>query len=319
MKGFSSLNERTGVAGKFALATLCLASTIAVAADLNGSPSATIGPTTRPALGTVGPLDNTTPASARLLVPDGSSVFQVFGADTDKWFTTEVEPGKTYVIEGIDPYADSGFGSVFPMGVYASDGTTTPPPETQVDCSVGGANDIAPGMGLAGGNNGYRCFVRTYLPTGTTTLGKRAIFIKATKWPTSPGSFQMRVRESTIYGRWTTNGYDFHVELQNTTMDPVCAYVLLYPNASFAGPTATVSVYTVNVPANGANKIIIPNGTVVGADKRGTLHVQACPSAPITLNVGSLHVSTYAFNPVNNQYLYFFPWTANGASSGNSF
>jgi hypothetical protein len=262
-----------------------------------------------------GPLDNDVVGNAQLLVPDGTSRYADFGADPQKWYATEIEPGKTYVVEAMDPYSDNGLGSVHTLGVYASDGVSVPP-ETQSNCS---AVDIAPGFGAAAGYNGARCIVRAFVPGATNAADKRVLYIKAEKYVSSAGTaFQIRVRESTIYGRWTTNGYDFHVELQNTTEELLCAEVGLYPNSGtvFNGPSPLT--FNVTVPAYGAHKIVIANGTTVGVDKRGALRIQAC-TFPVNLNTGALHVSTYAFNPLTSQYLYFFPWTANGGANANSF
>ena len=110
-------------------------------------------------------------------------------------------------------------------------------------------------------------------------------------------SFHIRVRETTIYGRWTTNGYDFHVELQNTSATDMCAWVEAYPNSGTVYNGAAPHLNIVNVPAYGANKIVIPNGTLVGTDNRGTLRINTCKlSRSPTFTTGALHVSTYAFN-----------------------
>jgi hypothetical protein len=252
-------------------------------------------------------------------------VYIGWGTETQRWYYTEVEPGKTYVIEGIDPYADKGSGSFDSMGIYDADGTTTPPAETQVNCGISdssgngtGAEEIAPAIL----NYGPRCIVRTYYPDGATTLNKRKIFIYVDHFGTNNAA-QIRVRESSIYGRWTTNGYDFHVELQNTTADSICIYVLLFPNAGLtfsAGAFGNLPIHvsSLTVPAYGANKVVIPNGTAVGAssDLRGTMRLQSCPTSP-SFNTDGLNVSTYAYNPVTDKYLYFFTSKARNGTSGS--
>ncbi len=55
---------------------------------------------------TVGPLANTSVANARVIVPDGSSLLQTIGGGETRWFVFGVEPGKTYVVEVVDPASD---------------------------------------------------------------------------------------------------------------------------------------------------------------------------------------------------------------------
>jgi len=167
--------------------------------------------------------------------------------------------------------------------------------------------------------DGKRCVVRTFPPSPGNTQNKRGLYVAV--GGVTGASFQVRVRESTIYGRWTTNGYDFHVELQNTTADTMCAEVILLPNAgdSYAGTwSGAVTTQTLTVPAFGANKTVFLNGTLVGADKRGTLRIGAC-GAPVNLMPSGLNVSTYAFSPGINQYLYFFTNAANNGATSNSW
>ncbi len=268
---------------------------------------------------TIGPQDAY--YNAHLLVPDGSSVVENFGADTVKWYSTEVEPGKSYVIEAFDPYADPASSSVdfHSLALYAGDGVSAPPDVSAI-CGLP-ASATAPGFATP--FNGERCIFRTLFPAPGNTQDKRAIFIQVAHVALAPSTtFVIPVRETTIYGRWTTNGYDFHVELQNTTATAMCAWVEAYPNSGTTYNEASPHLNIVNIPAYDANKIVIPNGTLVGTDNRGTLRINTCPTffgETPTFTTGAVHVSTYAFNPVTNQYLYFFPWTANNGNNGNSF
>ena len=311
--------------GKLAvgLASLCVAG-VTVAADLNAGAS---GPSVVKATrgSHVGTNNNVTPGEARYLIPDGSNLYVGWTTETAKWYYTEVEPGKTYVIEAMDPYADKGLGSFDGIGIYESDGTTSPPAETQVDCGISnsdgdesGVEEIAPAIL----NYGPRCIVRTYFPTGSTTLNKRKIFIKVDHFGTNNAG-QIRVRESTVYGRWTTNGYDFHVELQNTTADPMCIYVLLFPDQGLtysAGAFGNLPIFVtqLTVPAYGANKVVIPNGTTVGAsaDKRGTMRLQACPFNG-NFNTDGLHVNTLGYSTTLGQFLLYTPSKNRNGTSGS--
>jgi hypothetical protein len=269
-----------------------------------------------PALGQVGPLANTAVGNARVIVPDGSSLLQNIGGGETRWFVFGTEPGKTYAVEVVDPYGDLASNTIGSVGVYAADGMTTPPAETNVDCT---ANARAPALVVA--SDGVRCVVRVFPPAVGNTQNKRGIYIAVGS--VAGPSFQIRVRESTIYGRWTTNGYDFHVELENTTADALCAQILFLPNAgnSHSGTwSGGLMQTTLTIPAFGANKFVFPNGTLVGAlsDNKGTLRIGAC-ATPVNFVPSALHVSTYAYNPVTDKFLYFFTNTANNGATSNSW
>ena len=266
---------------------------------------------------TAQPLVNTSASAARVIVPDGSSLLQtgITGPGDTRWFVFGVEPGKSYVVEVVDPYADLASNTIGAIGVFDSNGITTPPPETNVDCT---ANQRAPALEVAA--DGKRCIVRAFPPTAGNAQNKRGVFVSVGS--VSGTQYQIRVRESTIYGRWTTNGYNFHVEMENTTADSVCAEIVFYPNAgdTFSGTWsgAVLQQPPVIIPPFGANKIILASGTAVGADLRGTVRIGSC-GGTANLVPGALHVSTYAFNPGNQQYLYFFTNTANNGATSNSW
>ena len=265
---------------------------------------------------TVGPLANTTVGNARLIVPDGSSLRQSISSGETRWFVFGAEPGKTYVVEAVDPDSDLVSNTVGALHVYAANGTTTPPAETNVDCT---ASTRAPAMELPVAVSGMRCVVRTFPPSPGNTQNKRGLYV-AVGLVDGP-SFDIRVRESTIYGRWTTNGYDFHVELENTTADAMCAEVIFLPNAgeSYAGTwSGGLTTLQLTIPPFGANKTVFANGTLVHADNKGTLRIGACAS-PTNFVPTALHVSTYAYNPVTDKFLYFFTNAANNGAASNSW
>jgi hypothetical protein len=305
-----------GMTGKLWLgaASLGLASTVAVAAGPDqGTGGASFVRDSRPVATSVG-TDNATPGTYRALIADGSSLHQAWAGDSVKWYAVLIEPGKTYVVDAFDPYTDYIDGSVSGLGIYASDGTTTPPAETQVNCA---ANVAAPGLA----NFGKRCIIRAYTSNPGNTLNSRLVYIRVARWIDT--AFQIRVRESTVYGRWTTNGYDFHVEVQNTTAESVCAQVMFYPNSGMAytagawtGPALTAFA-NLTIPPFGASKYVLPNGTLVGTDNRGSLRIGACPT-PVNLNTAAVHVNTLGFNPLINQFLPYSTIQPNGGN-GNSF
>ncbi len=237
---------------------------------------ASLGLVALPAQAQVGPLANTAVGNARVIVPDGSSLLQNIGGGETRWFVFGTEPGKTYAVEVVDPYSDLASNTIGAVNVTDGSGVSAPA-ETNVDCT---ANARAPALVVA--SDGIRCIVRVFPPTVGNTQNKRGIYV-AVGTVAGP-SFQIRVRESTIYGRWTTNGYDFHVELENTTADALCAQILFLPNAgdSYSGTwSGGLMQTTLTIPAFGANKFVFPNGTLVGAlnDNKGTLRIGACRDA----------------------------------------
>ncbi len=264
----------------------------------------------------VGPLINTTAANARVIVPDGTSLLQADSTGT-RWFVFGVEPGKTYAVEVVDPASDLVANTI--GSVTLSNGSGSPPPEANVDCT---ANTRAPALEVA--SDGIRCIVQTLTPAPGNTQNKRGVYV-AVASVTGP-SFQIRVRESTIYSRWTTNGYDFHVELQNTTADSVCVQVTFYPNAgdayagTWSGGLSSPPLAALTIPPFGANKYVLPNGTLVGTanDNRGTMRLGAC-NTPVNFVPSAIHVSTFAYNPVTDKFLYFFVNTANNGATSNSW
>jgi hypothetical protein len=148
---------------------------------------------------------------------------------------------------------------------------------------------------------------------------KRPVYVKATRMDPVLGGgsqFRIRAREATIYGRWLTAGnHQFHVEVENTTADPMCVEVARYPASGLsytAGPgwAGAIDSFTMTVPAFGAVKNVFPSGSAVGADSEGALRIGGC-GAPLNLVSAGLHVSTYAFDPIANTYIYYFTSTSN--------
>ena len=253
---------------------------------------------------------------ARLLVPDGTSLQQTFTAFPEtRWFALTVEPGKTYVIDAVDPSGDLSANAIGTLGVFAPDGISAPA-EASVDCTAANG-PRPPAVDVA--SDGIRCVLRTALPTAGMQQNKRPVYARVTRAdPVLLGGgaqFRIRARESTIYGRWLTNGYDYHVEVENTTGDAMCVEVARYPAAGLtyaAGPgwSGAIASFTLTVPAFGAVKQVIANGSLVGADSEGALRISACGS-PVNLIPGALHVSTFAFDTMQSRFIYFFTTTAN--------
>jgi hypothetical protein len=262
---------------------------------------------------------NTTVASARVIVPDGTSVSQLINGGETRWFAFQVEPGKMYVVDAIDTSGDLGANGVGTLSIVAADGVSAPP-DTHVDCGAG-LRDLAPGLNVT--DNGKRCTVYVNAPDDTT-LNRRGVYVGMT--PGTGAAVNVRVRESTLYGRWTTNGYDFHLELDNTSADAICVRALFYRDSgyTFSGSgwgdaSGNLSSQDISVPANGSTKIVLASGTPVGASVRGTLRLLGCPGTGFNYVPGTVHVSTYAFNPVTSVYLFFYNWQGHNGSAGNSW
>lgn len=203
----------------------------------------------------VSPEANTAVGNSRVLIADGTSLTQGAAASETRWFTFGAEAGKTYTVEVLNPYGDLSFNAIGTVGIFNGDGTTAPT-EASVNCAM---STVAPSLEVS--SDGIRCVIRMFVPTSSTTLNKRAVFISVDNLYT-PG-FTIRVRESTIYGRWTTNGYDFHVELQNTTTDTVCVQLVRYPGTGTTPPTGNLLTSNSTIPPMGAAKQVFANGSLV--------------------------------------------------------
>ena len=228
-----------------------------------------------------------------------------------------VESGKSYVIEVMNVEGDLGANALQTVGLFNSDGVSAPT-EAQTDCAM---SAVAPSVEIQQGADGVRCTVRTFIPGAATTVNKRGIFVSVLS--NFGPSFQIRAREATIYGRWTTNGYDYHTEVQNTTSETLCVQIAFIPGTGTTPPTGPATIFTteLTVPPHGAAKVVRTSGSTSGGDNKGDLRLLGCSQAlaPRNFVPGAVHVSTYAFNPVTNQYLYFFPWTANNGAAANSW
>ena len=187
-------------------------------------------------------------------MPDGTSLQQTFTAYPEtRWFAMGVEPGKTYVVETADVDGDLMANAIGTLGVFAPDGVSAPP-EASVDCTA--ANGPRP-PAVDVNSAGIRCVLRTLLPTVGMQQNKRPVYVKVTRMDPATGGgaqFKIRAREATIYGRWLTTGNEFHVEVENTTGDPMCVEVTRYPAAGLTympGPgwSGTLATFTMTVPA----------------------------------------------------------------------
>lgn len=310
--------KTTSVAIASACALFCAGSLTVSAAMI--TPGTNNNSVSRPVSENIAPLINTSAANARVVAPDGTSLYQTIapispGPAETRWITFEAEPGKTYVVDILNPYDDLGSNVIGSVMVTDGGIANNPPPEANSNCGAA-ATSRAPGLEVS--NDGWRCIIRTWTPgvdglPGPWNQNKRGIYIGVGSGQGT--SFQIRIRESTIYARWSTTGYDFHVELQNTTADSMCAEVVLNPDTGYSwnGSTWTVpaSIHAEQliVPAMGAIKTIVGIATPSGGKFRGTMRINDCGTGELV--PGALNVSSYAFNPNTNVYLFYTPNKAN--------
>ncbi len=278
-----------------------LAATVCVAQQADP-----VGASNRPAPGgetprATGPLNNDVAGNARTLIPDGTSYSDFQGATAGKWFVANVEHGKSYVLEMHDPYGDLG-NNCTSVTVYDSDGVTTPPASTELDYN---ASTIAPSMEVS--VDGTRVAIRPDLSAGTF----RTYYFKVTQCATGD-TFKIRLREATIYSRWTVNSYNMFVALQNTTATDVQVQVLYYDDT---GSLVTFDSGIV-VPAFGATQLQHPLNTL--NPNHGALRVQWW-GVGAGLVPGAINVQTYAFNVAAGVYLDFVAERVNDGRTGRSW
>ena len=229
---------------------------------------------------------NNSAANAWWLWADGTSISDQFGIDTSQWYGSTLESGKSYVLEANVPaarYSDPAFPT---PGLWDQNGTT---PLTNVDlnCNTSGQTPSFPT------STGFRCTLRPKDSVGVKEM-RISLFGQLTQ-------FRIRLRESTIYSRWTTNGYNMYIALQNTSVSGANLTVMLLSDAPSYPPTPVVS-QNVTVGGFGSAQLVFLAGSL--SPNRGTVRVLAGP--PNFLFVpGQITVQAYGFNPTTNTYLPF--------------
>jgi hypothetical protein len=284
---------------------LFLAAALVMAQPNPPASPATSSPSGAKDVGTSGPLNNTTPSLAHTLIPDGTSVTDSQGATAGKFYVANVEQGKSYVLETHDPYGDLD-NNCISTTVYDSDGTTTPPADAELDTT---AAHIAPSMEVS--DDGERIAIRPDIGAGFPVT--RTFYFKVTQCNTAD-AFKIRLREATIYSRWTVNSYNYFVALQNTTATEVQVQLIYYGDAG--GTTAVAFNSGVVVPAFGAIQITRAADSL--APNHGALRIQWWGVGE-GLVPGQLNVQTYAFNVAAGNYLDFVAEKVNDGRTGRSW
>ena len=272
------------------------------------------------------------PATPRVqIVADGTSFEHTYTAFPETaWYVLPVEPGKTYVLDVLDPNGDLVSNAVGPIQVFEADGMTLPP-EVTLNCAnttspsptSGNPDARAPSIDI--NDDGVRCIVRTFPPAAGAAQAKRSLYISVPRKAAASGggsTIAFRAYESTIYGHWNTTAFDFHVELQNTGSDSMCAELVRYPagGLTYSGLAwaTPIDTRTLAVPAHGAIKTVYGMGSAVNGETEGVLRIGAC-ATPADLAGAALHTSTYGFDPGTGHYLYYFTSVANDGRSANSW
>jgi hypothetical protein len=195
---------------------------------------------------------NGTAATAAQTRPDGSAVTENFttAGASNAWFYAFLTAGHSYVAEVEAPFNGAGSlsGGASPalgLSIFRNNGTT-----------VIASTDIAacaPGTGGSGDR-------LTFTPSSADTAAG-AIKIAVTNLVAPDYSFRFRLYETGLScPRWSINGYNSFVDLQNTSDCAVSLSLILYRSDGSVASTTPVALN-----ANGATQISISAGMGGGA------------------------------------------------------
>ncbi len=246
---------------------------------------------------------NTTAADAVNLIPDGTSVSMAFTANVPQWFAARVEGSKSYVVEALLAGVDRNANDVT-LALYENDGTTTYTGTS--DCSEE-TRGAAPSMqasstALTSPADGARCTF--YPPVVSASL----VLVKVSSG--FSGTLKIRMRETTVYSRWTTNSYNMYVAVHNMSQSTVSGVVVYYQEGiASPGPTTFSYVDYFTLGGWGSTQFYHASGSL--AQSRGQVRIVMSKGTDV-------QVQTYAFNPSTGNYLVFFPERLNHGS-GNTW
>jgi hypothetical protein len=244
-----------------------------------------------PELG-ITPQDNVAVGSARVIPPDGTSYQD---ATAGGWFIARLEAGKSYVVEALASDNDGNTNQVV-LALFESDGVT---PWDTANFGTCGLEQMAPALQATGTGDGDRCAVAPALSNATST---RSLAFQVT----GQTPYRVRVRETTVYSRWTVNGYNMFIPLHNTGAFTIRGVVLYYPESASAdvGAADFVAFDNFALGARSSTQLVRNSGSL--PPNRGTLRVLLVFASPPGGGT-HLHMQTYAFNTAAGQYLFFAP------------
>jgi len=232
--------------------------------------------------------------------PDGTSVSMVLPPATPLWFAARIEGGKSYVAEAILAGKDRNFNDLA-MTLWENDGTT--PYAGNSDCSAE-TNSAAPSMQVNSAGfstaDGQRC-------TLTPDVATQLVLIRVIS--TQTGTLAVRLRETTVYSRWTVNSYNMYVPIHNPSQSSLAGWVLYYPEVTTGTFNGYVAWDNISLGGWGSTQFFHANSSIT--PNRGQLRI-------VLYKGTDLQLQTYAFNPATGNYLIFYSERLNHGS-GNTW
>jgi hypothetical protein len=195
---------------------------------------------------------NSTAATAAVVRPDGSAVTEDFttAGGSSAWFAAPLTAGHSYVAEVEAPFNGAGSlsGGASPtlsLGIFRTDGTTA-------IASQGDISSCAPATGASGKRV-------TFSPVIGELGGPIKISVINGVAPNY--AFRFRLYETGLScPRWSINGYNSFVDIQNTSDCPLNVTLILYRSDGSIASTNPLAVLN----ANGATQISITAGMAGG-------------------------------------------------------
>lgn len=232
---------------------------------------------------------NTTAANARHLVPDGGWLQDsIDNVNTEAWFSIPIYFEHTYSIEAYVPFAENGAAvTSLDIGVFEANGTTDITPANDEF----GAQPNLDEEGIEGGDR------RTLNNFSTDRFVRIVIRACCGNTPPAAGiSFHLRVTDLTqTAARWTTNGYQMLIAINNSSRQPVTGFVDYFNSAG-----AFIDLDTFNLPADGSAQFSHAANVAIGGVFFGGVRVIPTSGAP-----GAITAHEYNFNPAVGNYLSF--------------
>ncbi len=242
---------------------------------------------------------NTTNASARHFVPDGSHEIDfIDSTNAQAWFSIPVYFEHTYAIEVYVPFnydANLGITSLpitsLAIAMFENDGTTNITPSTDEFAYQPNVDE----QGFAGGDR------ITFSNFGSDRFVRVVVQACCGNTPPAGGiDFHIRVVDLTqTAARWTTNGYLMLIALNNSSRQTATGYVDYYNEAG-----AFLSFDSYSIAADGSVQISHAANVMIGGALFGGIRVIPTSGAP-----GTITAHEYNFNTVVGNYLQF-PFSA---------
>ncbi len=236
------------------------------------------------------------PAAAGTLVPDGRAVTETLPAGGHAHRATLLA-GRSYSVEVDVPFDGAttvGTGGPLPgLTVFRADGTTplTTAPVSRTTCGPATANRL------------------TFM-TSAADIAGGPVQIEVVDSFADGYPYRIRLEETTLFcTRWSINGYNAFVNLQNTSDCPVNATLILYRSDGSMASTTPVALNAV-----GATQIPISSGMAGGVVFGSAAVFHDGPQGGIT---GGIYMAQPGVGAGANFRWSFVPVRACGASDGD--